>query len=92
MGNIPWTALVYLILYFQLLGMSNAAAGALNALFLGANALGALLGGLIGDAAAKRFPRHGRVWVCQFSVSVGLPFALLMFKVCASRPAAVQVS
>ena len=92
MGNIPWTALVYLILYFQLLGMSNAAAGALNALFLGANALGALLGGLIGDAAAKRFPRHGRVWVCQFSVSVGLPFALLMFKVCAPRPAAVQVS
>ena len=81
MGSVPWSALVFLTLYFQLLGMSDLQASALNALFLAANALGALLGGFVGDRAAARYPDHGRVFVCQFSVAVGVPFSLLLFKV-----------
>ena len=34
MGSIPWSALVFLTLYLQLLGMSDAQASALVALFL----------------------------------------------------------
>lgn len=81
-GSIPWSALVFLTLYFQLLGMTNLQASLLNALFLGANAIGALLGGCVGDEAARRYPQHGRIIVCQFSVAVGIPFSLLLLKVC----------
>lgn len=79
-GSIPWSALVFLTLYFQLLGMSDAQASFLVALFLAGTAFGGLLGGFVGDAAAKRFPMHGRIAVTQFSVGIGIPFACLVFK------------
>ena len=44
-------------------------------------AAGGLLGGCVGDAAAARWPHHGRIAVTQFSVAVGIPFACLVFKV-----------
>ena len=40
MGTTPWSALVFLTLYFQLLGMSDAAASLLMAAFLASNAAG----------------------------------------------------
>lgn len=61
--------------------MSDAAASALVALFLGGIAVGGLLGGALGDAAAKRWPSHGRLAVTQFSVATGIPFSLLLLKV-----------
>lgn len=42
---------------------------------------GGFLGGYVGDWAAKRWPRHGRIAVAQFSVGVGIPLAVLLFKV-----------
>lgn len=80
LGTIPWTALVFLTLYLQLIGMSDLHAGSLMALFLGGTALGSLLGGYIGDRAAVRHPNHGRIFVVQFSVSLGVPFSLLLMK------------
>jgi hypothetical protein len=41
---------------------------------------GGLLGGLLGDWAAQRWPNHGRVFVCQFSVGIGVPLSVLLFK------------
>ena len=35
----------------------------------------------MGDFAAKRHPHHGRIFACQFSVAIGIPFSLLMLKV-----------
>lgn len=81
MGTIPWNALVFLTLYMQLLGMSDAEASSLMSLFLGAGALGALLGGIIGDKAAARFPFHGRIAVTQFSVFTGIPMSWIILKV-----------
>ena len=43
--------------------------------------LGGLLGGWIGDKAAARFPDHGRIAATQFSVIIGIPFAVLLIKV-----------
>ncbi|KAK9868059.1 hypothetical protein WJX84_009573 [Apatococcus fuscideae] len=80
LGSTPWNALVFLTLYMQLLGMSDTAAAAMMALFLGGTALGGLLGGFVGDAAARRFPSHGRILVCQFSVVSGVPLSLLLLK------------
>ena len=36
----------------------------------------------MGDFAAKRHPQHGRISACQFSVAIGIPFSLLILKVC----------
>ncbi len=44
---------MFLTLYLQLLGMNDAAASALMALFLGGSAFGGLLGGWLGDKAAQ---------------------------------------
>ena len=82
LGSTPWNALVFLTLYMQLLGMTDTSAATLMALFLGGTALGGLLGGFVGDLAAKRYPSHGRIVVCQFSVVSGVPLSLLLLKVC----------
>jgi len=79
-GSIPYASLVFLTLYLQLLGMSDSAASVLVALYLIGGGLGGLLGGWIGDIAASRFPNHGRIIATQFSVFIGIPFALLIFK------------
>ena len=81
MGTIPWNALVFLTLYFQLMGMSDFHASMLMSLFLGSVAFGGLLGGFIGDEAASRFPHHGRVAVTQFSSFIGIPLSWIIIKV-----------
>ena len=81
-GSIPYASLVFLTLYLQLLGMSDASASALVALYLVGGGLGGLLGGWIGDEAARKYPNHGRIFVTQFSVASGIPCALVIFKVC----------
>lgn len=43
-------------------------------------ALGGVLGGAVGDWAAARNADHGRIFACQFSVSMGIPFTLLLLK------------
>ena len=84
MGSIPWNALLFLTLYFQLLGMSDFSASLLVSLFYGAVALGNLLGGWVGDQAASQFPNGGRIAVTQFSVFVGIPLSWILVKVSAT--------
>jgi hypothetical protein len=43
---------------------------------------GGVIGGAVGDWAAQRYPAHGRVALCQLSVASGIPFCLLIFRVC----------
>ena len=52
----------------------------LQALFLGGTAFGGLLGGWIGDIAARFYPNHGRILATQFSVVAGVPFSLVLLK------------
>lgn len=79
-GSTPWNGMVFLTLYLQLLGMTDFQASALYALFLGGTALGGLLGGWVGDIAARFYPNHGRIFVTQFSVLAGIPFSILIMK------------
>lgn len=72
---------MFLTLYLQLLGMGDGASSALMALFLGGSALGGLLGGVLGDWAARISKYHGRIIVCQLSVFLGVPFSFVLFKV-----------
>jgi MFS family permease len=79
-GSFPWQALVFLLLWLQLLGFSDASASSLVAVFQFGVAVGGLLGGAVADRAARRFPERGRVAVAQFSVFSGLPLVFLLFK------------
>ncbi|EFN59499.1 hypothetical protein CHLNCDRAFT_138130 [Chlorella variabilis] len=65
-GSTPWNALVFNTLYLQLLGFSDFQSS--------------LLGGFIGDWAARRHPSHGRVAVAQVSVGLGVPLSIAVFK------------
>jgi hypothetical protein len=80
-GSTPGNAMVFITLYLQLLGMSDFSSSILMALMLGGGALGGLLGGAIGDLAARRFPNHGRIAVTQFSVAIGIPLSFLILRV-----------
>lgn len=60
--------------------MSDFAASLLMAIFLGCNAAGGFIGGVIGDWAASKWPSHGRIAVCQFSVGIGVPLSFILFK------------
>ncbi|KAL4545028.1 hypothetical protein Ndes2526B_g02147 [Nannochloris sp. 'desiccata'] len=79
-GSVPYASLVFLTLYLQLLGMSDAAASGLVATYLICGGFGGLLGGWIGDTVARRYPNHGRIAATQISVASGIPFAFLIFK------------
>ncbi|KAL4445751.1 hypothetical protein ABPG77_008950 [Micractinium sp. CCAP 211/92] len=86
LGTTPWLALVFATLYLQLLGFSDLQASVLVAIFLASNAVGGLLGGLLGDWAARRWPDHGRIAVCQLSVTLGAPLSALIFKGLPQQP------
>ena len=79
-GNVPMAALAFQTLYLQLLGIPASWASAAVSAGFGAHALGGLVGGALGDAAARRSPRHGRVLVCQASVVLGALATLLMLR------------
>ena len=77
-GSMPWQAIGFLTMYFELGCFSNGAAAALFALFRAGCALGALLGGVVGDALDRRSPNHGRPCTALISVGSGLPFTFLL--------------
>ncbi len=71
MGNIPGQAMAFLTLYLQLLRMDNFRASLLVSMGMLAHAAGGQLGGFIGDYAAGRAPKWGRIFICQLSVIAG---------------------
>lgn len=79
-GSTPWTAMVFLTLYLQLLGFSDLTASSLLALLMAGTAVGGLMGGWLGDRVAEKWPRHGRIALTQFSVGIGIPLTIILFK------------
>ncbi len=73
----PWAAFAFTTLYLQLQGWSDAAASTMLAMFSASDAVGAFLGGVVGDWAAARYPNHGRwaFWALHETCSV-VPFSL----------------
>lgn len=80
-GNMPWKGVsTYVILYFQLIGMTNIQATIVSGTFFIGHVSGLLFGGYLGDMAAKYSPNHGRIYVCQFSAFSGIPLSIVIFK------------
>ncbi|KAE8651955.1 hypothetical protein Csa_006366 [Cucumis sativus] len=80
-GSLPWTAMVFFTMWFELIGFSHNGTAVLLSLFAVGCALGSLLGGLIADRLSKIYPHSGRIMCAQFSASMGIPFSLLLLRV-----------
>lgn len=76
----PWNALAYLTLLFQLLGFNDAQASAMRAIFVLGTSCGLFMGGILGDIASTLFPDSGRILIAQTSVVSGLPLSILLFR------------
>lgn len=77
-GSLPWTAMVFFTLWFQLIGFDHSKAATLLSLFAAGCALGTVIGGLIADKMSNIYPRFGRVICAQFSSFMGIPFSCFL--------------
>jgi len=81
-GCVPWNAMGYRTLFFQVGGLGDFQASLIQALGQLSGAIGALFGGVLADVVTKNcLPLHGRPLVAQISVFMGIPIAFLTFMV-----------
>uniref|UniRef100_A0A0D6R8T3 Major facilitator superfamily (MFS) profile domain-containing protein n=1 Tax=Araucaria cunninghamii TaxID=56994 RepID=A0A0D6R8T3_ARACU len=80
-GSLPWTAMVFFTMWFELIGFGHKDTAILMSLFAGGCAFGSLLGGWIADRVASIFPFSGRILCAQFSAFMGIPFSWFLLTV-----------
>ncbi|XP_008241629.1 PREDICTED: multidrug resistance protein 2 [Prunus mume] len=80
-GSLPWTAMVFFTMWFELIGFDHNSTAALLSLFAVGCAMGSLLGGLIADRMSRIYPHSGRIMCAQFSAFMGIPFSWFLLKV-----------
>ena len=78
-GSIPWSGILFMIIWFQYIGFDPLTSGLMFSMIAIGAAFGSLLGGLIGDKAAKWRPKRGRLIIAQISVFSGIPLTLVIF-------------
>lgn len=78
-GSMPWFAMAFLTMWLEESCFTHGQAATIIMWF----GLGCMSGGVIGgwvvDWATKLSQEHGRIYVAQFSVGIGLPFTTLLF-------------
>ncbi|KAF9620255.1 hypothetical protein IFM89_010990 [Coptis chinensis] len=74
-GSLPWTAMVFFTMWFELIGFNNNNAAGLLSLFAIGCAMGSFLGGVIADKMSRIYPHSGRIMCAQFSAFMGIPFS-----------------
>ncbi|XP_058080466.1 uncharacterized protein LOC131228666 [Magnolia sinica] len=80
-GSLPWTAMVFFTMWFELIGFDHNSTAALLSLFAIGCAMGSLLGGLIADRMSRIYPQGGRIMCAQFSAFMGIPFSWFLLTV-----------
>uniref|UniRef100_A0A2N9E3G2 Major facilitator superfamily (MFS) profile domain-containing protein n=1 Tax=Fagus sylvatica TaxID=28930 RepID=A0A2N9E3G2_FAGSY len=80
-GSLPWTAMVFFTMWFELIGFDHNGAATLLSLFAVGCAMGSLLGGLIADKLSQIYPHSGRIMCAQFSSFMGIPFSWFLLRV-----------
>ncbi|XP_010446742.1 PREDICTED: uncharacterized protein LOC104729498 [Camelina sativa] len=80
-GSFPWTAMVFLTMWFELIGFDHNQTAALLGVFATGGAIGTLMGGIVADKMARIYPNSGRVMCAQFSAFMGIPFSIILLKV-----------
>lgn len=79
-GSLPWTAMVFFTMWFELIGFDHTSAATLLSLFAIGCATGSLLGGLIADRLSTIYPHSARIMCAQFSAFMGIPFSWFLLK------------
>ncbi|KAG8642581.1 hypothetical protein MANES_12G098100v8 [Manihot esculenta] len=79
-GTLPWTAMVFFTMWFELIGFDHRSTAFLLSLFAIGCSLGALLGGFITDRMSHIYPHSGRIMCAQFSAIMGIPFSWFLLK------------
>uniref|UniRef100_A0A1J3K0N1 Protein spinster n=1 Tax=Noccaea caerulescens TaxID=107243 RepID=A0A1J3K0N1_NOCCA len=79
-GSLPWTAMVFFTMWFELIGFDHNQTAALLGVFATGGAIGTLTGGIIADKMSRVFPNSGRVMCAQFSAFMGIPFSIILLK------------
>ncbi|XP_047320155.1 putative glycerol-3-phosphate transporter 2 [Impatiens glandulifera] len=80
-GSLPWTAMVFFTLWFELIGFDHNSTATLLSLFAAGCAMGSFLGGIIADRMSRVYPYYGRVICAQFSAFMGIPFSWFLLVV-----------
>ncbi|XWS29324.1 hypothetical protein CRYUN_Cryun24cG0019300 [Craigia yunnanensis] len=80
-GSLPWTAMVFFTMWFELIGFDHNSTAVLLSLFAMGCAIGSFVGGLIADRMSQIYPHSGRIMCAQFSAFMGIPFSLFLLKV-----------
>lgn len=78
-GSIPWNGIFFMVLWWEYMGFDSLTAGLMFSLVAIGAAVGNLMGGWIGDRAAKWRPRSGRIIIAQISVFSGIPLTYVIF-------------
>ncbi|KAL8160245.1 hypothetical protein V2J09_001782 [Rumex salicifolius] len=77
-GSLPWTAMVFFTMWFELIGFDHNGSAALLSIFAFGASTGAFLGGVIADKMSRIYPYSGRIMCAQFSAFMGIPFSLFL--------------
>ncbi|KAK1588382.1 hypothetical protein Q3G72_022670 [Acer saccharum] len=80
-GSLPWTAMVFFTMWFELIGFDHSSTAALLSVFAAGCAIGSFVGGLIADRISQNYPHSGRIMCAQFSAFMGIPFSWFLLKV-----------
>lgn len=79
-GTAPWFAFSYLTMWLELNCFPHSQAAAIIACFNIGGALSGIVGGVLLDIVARRFPDHGPPGIAQVAVFLSLPlFATILF-------------
>lgn len=77
-GSFPWSALSFAPMWLELTGFSHMETAFLIGLFITANSLGGLFGGMMGDVLSRHFPNSGRIVLSQISSASAIPLAAIL--------------
>lgn len=71
-GCIPWNALTFSMMFYQGMGFTPLQVGDMVMLQSAGKAVGSYLGGWLGDAFAANMPQHGRAFLAQITILLGM--------------------
>ena len=80
-GSLPWTAMVFFTMWFELIDFDHNSTATLLSLFAIGCAVGSFIGGSIADHLSQIYPHSSRIMCAQFSAFMGIPFSLFLLKV-----------
>lgn len=78
-GLLPWSSILFLLAWFEYIGFAGPIAAISFSFMAVGFALGNLIGGLLGDKAARWSPVKGRIMIAQISVLSGIPMMFIIF-------------